>query len=251
MASTTQSHGAPGPGPPDCHVGAANSAVATAVAVAWTRRTTTPLLSRRAPVLLPHSLSLAIATRARARQPATEPSAYDDARHIALGSPRDAVIRSQSTQPFRPFLPPGRAPYTAYSTHCIGIIDHPIRIATGQQLTPGRGHRAPVTGRGPRSTPRRHRSVPPLRPLSESEPAVVRRGRARRRSVSPPAMPAAAVALAGHMLAIARLRVTDDPTIVRQCVRVTRSTDCALLAAPLSRGVRSGAGSNHQLASWI
>ena len=208
MASTTQSHGAPGPGPPDCHVGAANSAVATAVAVAWTRRTgtTTPCpVVVRPPCSGAPSLALAPSLSLR-RSPSPlgrsrQPAAHRAERVRRRCPPHRARITARRSHPlakyaaFSPFSSSRSRPYTAYSTHCIGIIDHPIRIATGQQLTPGRGHRAPVTGRGPRSTPRRHRSVPPLRPLSESEPAVVRRGRARRRSVSPPAMPAAPLSL--------------------------------------------------------
>jgi hypothetical protein len=66
-------------------------------------------LSRRASALLPPSL--AIATRARATASHRARTTRRHPPHRARpGSPRDAVIRSQSTQPFRPFLPPGHAP---------------------------------------------------------------------------------------------------------------------------------------------
>jgi len=119
MASTTQSHGAPGPGPPDCHVGAANSAVATAVAVAWTRRTgtTTPCpVVVRPPCSGAPSLalapSLAIATRALAT--ASCPPRRARTTTLPTTSRPDHRATQSSARKVRSlfalFLPPGRAP---------------------------------------------------------------------------------------------------------------------------------------------
>ena len=210
MASTTQSHGAPGPGPPDCHVGAANSAVATAVAVAWTRRTgtTTPCpVVVRPPCSGAPSLALAPSLSLR-RSPSPlgrsrQPAAHRAERVRRRCPPHRARITARRSHPlakyaaFSPFFFLPVAPLRGL--HHALHRRHPIRIATGQQLTPWTTASAsPGAGRGPISTPRRHRNVPPLRPAVVGVGAAapgVRRGRARRRSVSPPAMPAAPLSL--------------------------------------------------------